>query len=76
VNDVGDLIRRRNIGRLSTVKTEEYAAQIVALFEDTQAAEAAGREARRAAEQELDLSIHGTQLEELYFQLRGGNCVS
>lgn len=74
VNDVGDLIRRRNIGRLSTVDADEFAARITELFEDPQAAEEAGRQARKAAEEEFDLSIHGAQLEQLYFQLTGDDC--
>lgn len=71
VNDVGDLIRRRSIGRLSAVDANEFSERIVELFKDPQAAEEAGRQARKAAEEELDLSIQGAQLETLYHQLTG-----
>lgn len=71
VNDVGDLIRRRHIGRLSAVDVNEFAGRIAELFENPAAAEEAGHQARKTAGEEFDLSIHGAQLEALYRQLTG-----
>lgn len=72
VNDIGELVRRRNIGRVCPVDVSLFADQVIDLLNHPQAADEMGRCARQTAEQEFALSIQGTQLEQLYLHLSEG----
>ncbi len=69
VNDASQLIETKDIGMVSKVDPSDFASQIIYLFTHKQQAVEKGERARRIAEQEYTVEIHGSQLEELYEDL-------
>ncbi|QHI70284.1 glycosyltransferase family 4 protein [Tichowtungia aerotolerans] len=73
VNDIGPLIRQREIGRSGPVDVQAFADQIIELFENPNACVEMGRRARETAEREFSLPIHGSELERLFLTLAGAH---
>jgi glycosyltransferase involved in cell wall biosynthesis len=71
VNDIEELIESSDIGLVSRVDPQEFADRILYLFTHRQLALEMGQRARRVAENEFALTIHGAELERLYFKLSG-----
>jgi glycosyltransferase involved in cell wall biosynthesis len=69
VNDIGELIETGDIGLVSRVDPQDFADDIVYLFTHRQLATEMGQRARRIAENEFALPIHGAELERLYLNL-------
>jgi glycosyltransferase involved in cell wall biosynthesis len=71
VNDIGNLIETGDIGLGSRVDPQDFADDILYLFTHRQLAKEMGQRARRIAENEFALPIHGAALERLYSNLFG-----
>jgi glycosyltransferase involved in cell wall biosynthesis len=71
VGDVGRLIAERRIGLATQVDASDFADKILFLLKSPSVALEMGERARRIAEHEYEISIQGTELENLYVKLTG-----